>query len=53
VDVVLAAVVVAVAAVVRLADSPLAIVLARSFGESADAVSAADVCRRIGEESAK
>jgi hypothetical protein len=51
--VVLAVVVVAVVAVVRLTDSPLAIALTRSFGESADAVSAADNCRRIGEESAK
>jgi hypothetical protein len=45
-------VLVVVAAVVRVTDSPLTIVLTRSFGESADAVSAADGCRRIGEESA-
>lgn len=51
--VLLAVVVAAVTADVRLADSPLAIVLTRPFGESADAVSAADGCRRIGEESAK
>jgi len=53
VDVLLAVVVAAVTVVVRLTDSPLAIVLTRTFGESADAVSAADGCRRIGEESAK
>ena len=52
-DVLLAVVVAAVTVVVRLTDSPLAIVLTRTFGESADAVSAADGCRRIGEESAK
>jgi len=51
--VLLAVVVAAVTVVVRLTDSPLAIVLARVFGESEDAVSAADGCRRIGEESAK
>jgi len=51
--VVLAVAVAAVTDVVRLTDSPVAIVLTRSFGESADAVSAADGCRRIGEESAK
>lgn len=51
--VVLLAVVVAAVTDVRLTDSPLAIVLTRTFGESADAVSAADGCRRIGEESAK
>ena len=49
-------VVVAVAVVadgwqVRLATSPLTIVLTRSFGESPDAISAADGGRRIGEES--
>ena len=49
--VVLAVVVAVAAAAVRLTDSPLAIALIRSFGESAD--SAADGCRRIGEESAK
>lgn len=51
--VVLAVVVAAVTAAVRLTDSPLAIALTWSFGESEDAVSAADGCRRIGEESAK
>ena len=51
--VVLVVVVAGVATFVRLTESPLAIVLTRSFGESVDAVSAADGCRRTGENSAK
>jgi hypothetical protein len=49
--VVVVVVVAGVAAVVLLAESPLAAVLVRSFGESPDAISAADGGRRIGEES--
>lgn len=46
---VVAVVVAVVAAVVLFAQSPLAMVLALSFGESPDAISAADGGRRIGE----
>jgi hypothetical protein len=46
-------VVVSVAAAVRLAESPLTMVLIWSFGESPDAISAADGGRRIGEQSTR
>jgi hypothetical protein len=51
--VILVVVVAGVPAGVRLTESPLATVLTRSFGESVDAVSAADGGRRTGEYSAR